>query len=61
MSCRSGRSRLRHPVEAVLTERLAHVADLHLGMDAVLIDDSVHTPESGKYRLDITCGQGTAD
>ena len=39
----------------------APVPDLHLGMDAVIIDDGVHTPESGCYRLDVTRGRGTAD
>ena len=59
--CRSGKSRLRHPVETVLADRLAHVTNLHLGMGAVLIDDSVHTPGPRNYRLDVSRGRGTAD
>lgn len=57
-SCRCGKSDLQHPVEPVLAERLAHVPDLHLGMDPALINDGVHAPESGNFCLDVTCGRG---
>ena len=46
-------SHLRLPVETVLVERLAQVPDLHLGMDAVLIDDGAYASDPGKNRLDV--------